>query len=754
MDTGLRLLIIEEDVQQAEIIAREFKNAGLLGDSVRVNSIKGFTQALANKPDLIIANYFLPAFDALKALAYLKEHHSDIPVIVLSGSLDSEIAVACMKAGAADVIHSAHIFRLAASAREAIEKREQQRRTRRIEKALRFTKVAVDHAAVAIYWLNHEGRFSLANEAGLKLLDYTMPELSGLTIAAVEPNLVPEKWKALLKSMAAKHATTFESRLSTKSGQIIPAELTLNDYQLDNQDFVLCFARDISDRKRSEEEYSRLVIAIEQAAESIMITDIENRILYVNPAFERVTGYDKEEVLGQNPNLLSSGRHDADFYREIWTALMSGKSWHGHFINKRKDGSLFEEEASISPIKERGGQIVSYVAVKRDVTHEIDLQKQVYHAEKMDAIGRLAGGVAHDFNNLLTIINGYSELMIKSIMPSDPLYGHVQQIIKACARASTHTKQLLAFSRRTPMEQKVIDLNAILIDMVSVLKRLINENIDLVTRFKEGTGNIKADPAEVEQIIVNLVVNARDAMPKGGKLTIETDRVTLDEKYCRDHIDALPGHYMLLSVQDTGVGMNEETKARIFEPFFTTKDQGTGLGLPTVFGIVRQNKGHVECYSEEGKGTLFKIFLPQVSDAAADVDLRTVYDTLPRGKETILLVEDEEDVRILTARMLQLQGYKVIEAALAGEALIASERQSEPIDLLLTDVVMPQIGGAELAERLRKTNPDLKVLYMSGYASDVLMAHENVDRETVSFIAKPFTLEKITQKVRDVLDQK
>lgn len=754
MESGLRLLIIEEDPQQAEVIARELKNSGLAGELTRVNTAKDFSQALSRKPDLIIANYFLPAFDALRALAHLQENHSDIPLIVVSASLDSEIAVACMKAGAADVIQTDHLFRLAESAREAIQKREQERRTRRINKALHFTKFAVDHAAIAIFWLNPAGRFSLANTAGLKLLGCTLPELGDLTIAAVEPNMVPDKWQALLKKLDSKQAVTYECRLSTKEGRIIPAELTLNQIQMEEQKYILCFARDISDHQRSEAEYSRLVIAIEQAAESIMITDVENRILYVNPAFEHVTGYTKEEVLGQNPNLLSSGKHDAAFYHEIWTTLMSGKSWHGHFINQRKDGSLFEEEATISPIKERGGQIISYVAVKRDVTHEIDLQKQVYHAEKMDAIGRLAGGVAHDFNNLLTIINGYSELMIKSILPSDPLYSHVQQIIKACSRASTHTKQLLAFSRRTPMEQKVIDLNATLIDMVSVLKRLINENIELVTRFREGAGNIKADPAEVEQIIVNLVVNARDAMPKGGKLVIETDRITLDEQYCRDHIDATPGRFMLLTVEDNGEGMTEETRARIFEPFFTTKEQGTGLGLPTVFGIVRQNKGHVECYSEEGKGTLFRIFLPQVEEAAVETDLRNAYDALPRGKEIILLVEDEEDVRILTARMLQLQGYKVIEAALAGEAIIASERHTGVIDLLLTDVVMPQMGGAQLAERLRTTHPDLKVLYMSGYASDVLMAYENVDRENVAFIAKPFTLENITRKVRDVLDQK
>ncbi len=605
---------------------------------------------------------------------------------------------------------------------------------------------------MAIFWLNHEGRFALANESGLKLLGYSMAELGAISIAEVDPNLVPDKWTVLLKNMRTRHAITFESRLSTKTGQIIPVELTLNDYQLDNQDFVLCFARDISDRKRSEDEHSRLVIALEQAAESIMITDIENKILYINPAFERVTGYDKEEVLGKTPKLLSSGKHDAAFYREIWTALMSGKSWHGHFINRRKDKSLFEEEATISPIKDKGGQIISFVAVKRDVTHEIDLEKQVYHAEKMDAIGRLAGGVAHDFNNLLTIINGYCELMVKSMKPSDPLFGHVQQIIKACNRASTHTKQLLAFSRRQPMEQRVLDLNATLIDMISVLKRLVNENIELVTRFKENVGNIKADPAEVEQIIVNLVVNARDAMPKGGKLIIETDKVNLDEKYCQNHIDAKPGKYILLTVQDNGIGMPEETLTHIFEPFFTTKEQGTGLGLSTIFGIVRQSHGHIECYSEPAKGTLFKIFLPLTSGPAEEVDAHSAYDALPRGQETILLVEDEEDVRILTARMLQIQGYKVIEAALADEALVTAARLTAPIDLLLTDVVMPKMGGPELAERLRKIWPDLKVLYMSGYAPDVLMAHANVDSEDVAFIAKPFTLEKITHKIRDILD--
>ncbi len=753
MNTGLRLVIIEEDMQQAEVMAREFMTAGLLSEWVRVNTAKAFTQALNSKPDLIIANYFLPAFDALKTLAVLQEKHLDIPVIVISGSLDSEIAVACMKAGAADVINTAHMFRLVAAARETLEKQELERRNRRIEKALRFTKFAVDHAAVAIYWLNHEGRFVLANEAALQLLGYSMNELSERAISAIDPNMVKEKWDAFLKKMRAQHDATIETRLYSKTGKIIPVELTLNYYQLDNLEYVLCFARDISDRHRSEDENSRLAIAVEQATESIMITDIESKILYVNPAFEKVSGYGKEEVIGQTPRFLQSGKQDKAFYRELSTTIMSGKSWSGHFSNRRKDGSLFEEEATITPIKDKKGQIINFVAVKRDVTHEADLEKQFYHAQKMDAIGRLAGGVAHDFNNLLTIINGYCELMMKSIKPSDPLLGHVQQIIKAVKRASTHTKQLLAFSRRQPMEQKVLDLNATLMDMVSVLKRLVTENIELITHFKENIGNIKADPAEVEQIIVNLVVNARDAMPRGGKLVIETSAVSIDEKYCKNHIDAKPGKYVLLTLQDTGIGMSEEVKSRIFEPFYTTKDHGTGLGLSTVFGIVRQSKGHMECYSEEGKGTLFKVFLPQVTEAAEEVDMRTVYDALPRGEETILLVEDEEDVRVLTSRMLQIQGYQVIEAALAGEAIIAVERNTNGIDLLLTDVVMPQMGGAELAERLRKANPKLKVLYMSGYANDVLMAQGNVDGDSAAFIAKPFTLESITRKVREVLDE-
>ncbi len=753
MSTGLRLVIIEEDLQQAEVLAREFMNAGLLSEWLRVNTAKTFAQAMQNRPDLVIANYFLPAFDALKALTWLEENHLDIPLIVISGSLDSEIAVACMKAGAADVINTAHLFRLVSAAKETLEKREMERRNRRIEKALRFTKFAVDHAAVAIYWLNHEGRFVLANQAALEMLDYSMSELSECSISDIDPHMVREQWLAFLKKMRTQHDATIETRLYAQSGKIIPVELTLNYYQLDNLEYVLCFARDISDRHRSEDENSRLAIAVEQAAESIMITDIESKILYVNPAFEKVSGYSKEEISGQTPRFLHSGKHDKAFYHELSTTIMSGKSWHGHFTNRRKDNTLFEEEATITPIKDKKGQIINFVAVKRDVTHESDLEKQFYHAQKMDAIGRLAGGVAHDFNNLLTIINGYCELMMKSIKPSDPLNGHVQQIIKAVKRASTHTKQLLAFSRRQPMEQKVLDLNASLMDMVSVLKRLVTENIELVTRFKENIGNIKADPAEVEQIIVNLVVNARDAMPKGGKLVIETSAVAIDEKYCRNHIDARPGKYVLLTLQDTGSGMSEEVRSRIFEPFYTTKEHGTGLGLSTVFGIVRQSNGHVECYSEEGKGTLFKIFLPQVSEAVEEADVRAAYDDLPRGEETILLVEDEEDVRVLTSRMLQIQGYKVIEAALAGEAIIACERHKEGIDLLLTDVVMPQMGGAELAERLRKAIPRLKVLYMSGYANDVLMAQGHADGDSAAFIAKPFTLEGITRKVREVLDE-
>jgi nitrogen-specific signal transduction histidine kinase len=387
-----------------------------------------------------------------------------------------------------------------------------------------------------------------------------------------------------------------------------------------------------------------------------------------------------------------------------------------------------------------------------DITERRQLGEQLRQSQKMEAVGRLAGGIAHDFNNLLTVIKGYSELMLEDLEGADPLRTEVDEIKKAADRAASLTRQLLAFSRQQVLAPKVVDLNTVVGNMDKLLHRLLGEDIDLFTILEPGLGRVKADPGQIEQVIMNLAVNARDAMPKGGKLTIETANVELDEHYTREHAVVKPGSYVMIAVTDTGVGMTDKVKSRIFEPFFTTKEvgKGTGLGLSTVYGIIKQSGGYVWVYSEVGLGSSFKVYLPRV-DAPAEIT--SPVSSLPtrRGTETVLLVEDEDGVRALERQVLHKHGYNVLEARNGGEALLMCERHQGEIDMLLTDVVLEQMGGRELAERLLKVRPEMKVLYVSGYADDAIV-HHGVLKPGMAFLQKPFTTEALARKVRFVLD--
>jgi len=370
----------------------------------------------------------------------------------------------------------------------------------------------------------------------------------------------------------------------------------------------------------------------------------------------------------------------------------------------------------------------------------------------MEAVGRLAGGIAHDFNNLLTVIKGYSELMLDELGSADPLRAEVDEIKKAADRAATLTRQLLAFSRQQVLAPKVIDLNTVVSNMDKLLHRLLGEDIDLFTVLEHGLGRVKADPGQIEQVIMNLAVNARDTMTQGGKLTVETTNVDLDENYARDHVSVKPGRYVMLAVTDTGVGMTEKVKSRIFEPFFTTKEvgKGTGLGLSTVYGIIKQSGGYIWVYSEVGIGSTFKVYLPCV-EAPIELPSLNGFQPARRGYETVLLVEDEDGVRALMRQVLHKHGYNVLESRHGGEALLTCERHQGKIDLLLTDVVLEQMSGRDLAERLLKVRPEMKVLYVSGYADDAIV-HHGVLNAGMAFLQKPFTTEALARKIRYVLD--
>ncbi len=480
-----------------------------------------------------------------------------------------------------------------------------------------------------------------------------------------------------------------------------------------------------------------------------------DRFLYVSPAVERIWGR-PAEAFYQDPGLWFKAIHADDspgIGRQWAAALESGKPFVLEFRVVCPDGTVRRVVDRGTSIVDDTGRVTMVSGVVSDVTERRLLEEQFRQAQKMESVGQLAGGIAHDFNNLLTVINGMAELAVSQVAEGGQLHDDLQEIRRAGERAAALTSQLLAFSRKQILAPTAVNLNSIVAGIESMLQRLLGEDIALVVVPNDSLGIVKADPGQIEQVIANLAVNARDAMPHGGQLTIETNNVELDAEYARLHGGTLrPGSYVMLAVTDSGMGMDDVTRARIFEPFFTTKDpgKGTGLGLSTVYGIVKQSDGFIWVYSEVGKGTAFRIYLPRVADAVRDSTPAPPV-TSARGSETLLLAEDVEGLRLLAIRILEGAGYKVLTAANGEEALAVLERHTEPVHLLITDVVMPGMSGRMLAERFEITHPGIKVLYMSGYTDDVIVRHGLVDNGS-AFLAKPFSAAQLTRKVREVLD--
>ena len=635
MEKKLHVLIVEDLPSDAELAERELRTV-LKNFSVQVvDTQEGFEQALETfKPDLIISDYQMPAFNGLSALRIRQDKCPFTPFVILTGSMNEDTAVECMKEGADDYVIKEHIKRL--------------------------------------------------GQAVLKALEKKKNEL---------------------------------------------------------------------ERKQAEEEQKRLISAIEQAADSVVITDLDAKILYVNPAFERLTGYEKEEVIGKNPSVLKSGKQDEAFYKNMWNTLTRGEIWQGEIINKSKDGTLFTEKATISPVLDSVGKTINYIGVKNDVTKQRILEEQLIQAQKMETVGQLAGGVAHDFNNMLSVILGYTELIMGKIDLHDPMLKELRQIQKAAQRSTDITRQLLAFSRKQVIDPEIVNLNPLVAEMEKMLGRLLGEDIDLSFIPAKNLWDTKIDKGQINQIVVNLGVNARDAMQNGGKLTIETANVIIDEAYCQDHAGFVPGRFVMLVVSDNGTGMDKEILSHIFEPFFTTKDEGkgTGLGLSTVYGIIKQHNGFINVYSELGHGTTFKLYFPRCEEQDKKTE---IFVEAPKSliSGTILLAEDDDMVRDLTRTILEMIGYTVLLAETPNKALALCDKSEIDIDLLLTDVVMPQMSGKELKESIEVMKPGIKTLFMSGYTSEVISQHGVLDKG-INFIQKPFTKAELAKKIRDVIDQ-
>jgi PAS domain S-box-containing protein len=623
--------------------------------------------------------------------------------------------------------------------------------------ASRILATLIEASPLAIVTFDPEGVVTMWNPAAERIFGWTENEALGSRLPFVpaerQEEFLGHRRRALLGEVFT------EPELHRRRADGSPIVVSVSTSPLRRPDGtiygIMSILMDVTEAKAVEESRARLTMAVEQAGESIVVTDTRGTIQYVNPAFERITGYDRVEVIGQTPRILKSGRHDAAFYKNMWETLRRGEIWRGTFLDKRKDGTLFEEDAVISPVRDPSGQVVNYVAVKRDVTDVRRMEEQLRQSQKMEAVGRLAGGVAHDFNNLLTAISGYSDLLLHRLPEYSTLRRDVEEIRKAGDRAAALTRQLLAFSRRQVLQPKVLDLNRVVTKMGRMLRRLVGEEIALSIDLSPSLSRVKADPGQIEQVIVNLALNARDAMPDGGRITIATADAELSPAYAVVHPDVHPGPYVLLSMADTGHGMDDETQTHLFEPFFTTKERGkgTGLGLATVYGIVQQSGGHIRVNSAADSGSTFLIYLPRV-EAPEDAGQEAVRPPLPHpspGTETVLLAEDEEVVRRFAREILSGNGYKVLEAGNGREALLLSEAHRGEIHLLLTDVVMPKIGGRELADRIRTLRPELRILYMSGYTDDAIL-RDRVLEDGIPFLQKPFTPEGLARKVREVLD--
>jgi two-component system cell cycle sensor histidine kinase/response regulator CckA len=512
---------------------------------------------------------------------------------------------------------------------------------------------------------------------------------------------------------------------------------------------------DVTERSRSEAAIrfqAQLLNAVQQA---VVATDPEGIVIFWNKFAELLYGWTAEEAAGQDIQELTPSPFLREHGAQIVERGAAGEAWTGEFLVQGKSGKSFPALLTTSPVLDERGTVLGFVTVSIDLTERRNLEEQFRQSQKMDAVGRLAGGIAHDFNNLLTVIRLNTEIIMEGLDPTDPRSEDVKQIRSAAERASGLTRQLLAFSRKQILQPRVLDMNSVVGNVEPMLRRLIGEDIT-ITSTCSARGYVVADPGQLEQVLVNLVVNARDAMPEGGRITIETRNVELDETYTSEHAPVVAGRYVMLAVGDNGLGMSRDTREHAFDPFFTTKEagKGTGLGLATVYGIVKQSGGYVWIYSEPTLGTTLKLYFPEVSAAAAftQSEPRAAAKEISRGSETILLVEDEDAVRGLTLRILEKQGYRVIAAQHGREAMEIASKEEGRIDLVLTDVVMPGMNGRGLVERLTGVRPRIKSLYMSGYTDDDIIRRGFIE-PSKSFLQKPFTSESLLQTVRKVLDE-
>ena len=893
----IRILLLEDNRADAELCIHKLESSGLTAEAEIVNTSQQFIEkALANPYDIVLSDYRLPSWSAMEALRWLRASGRDIPLIVVTGTLDNELAIECIKNGANDYVLKNNLDRLPVALRRALEERTLRQERNRAEEELRKSE---EQYRLLFYsnphpmWVSDSEtlRFLAVNNAAIRHYGYSLREFLSMTVKDICPS---EDVERFLKSLDRRVNTgeTYNAvwKHRKKDGSVINVEVSSQPIVFGSVDAQLVLAHDVTAQRRAEAQLrdskEQLQLLLDSTAEGILGVDLEGNYTFSNSACLRILGYESADALyGKNLHrlvhhtkadgspypeeecpILNSLRKDVPFQLaddvfwrrdgtsfpvEYWSypvhregqvvggvvtffdisrrkqsqellrrseeqyrSIVEGAPYGIFRVDKdgrvvianpafvamlgyenrervvglnavtdifldsaeytraisafelagantpyetkwkRKDETTITVRLAGWPFMDERGQPAGFEVFVEDISQRLLLQKQFEHAQRMEAVGRLAGGVSHDFNNLLMIISSYAQLLEES--PHDPalVRQYAGQVRDATSRAGRVVRQLLAFSRRQPMEPATLDLNYVVADLGKMLPRLLGEDIELVTTLGTNLGKVRADRGQIEQVIMNLAVNARDAMPKGGHLTIETNNVELDSAYSQRQLgDVPPGNYVMLAVSDTGIGVDSETQAHIFEPFFTTKEagKGTGLGLATVYGIVKQSHGFVWVYSELNKGSTFKIYLPRIDVSRHAEEVSGDAKIAPGGTETILLVEDELALRVVSRVYLESKGYAILEAGNATEALNLCKSYAHKIHVLITDMVMPGMGGVELAKAALKMLPELAIILVSGYADRT--SADDATAIEASFLQKPFSLDALARLVRARVDE-
>ncbi|MEP6668122.1 MAG: PAS domain S-box protein [Chthoniobacter sp.] len=601
------------------------------------------------------------------------------------------------------------------------------------------------------------GKISDVNPFLVEMLGYSHAELVGTSIWELGPFKDIVSNKAKFEELQRHGYVRYENLpLEARDGRKIAVEFVSNVYQEGAGRVIQCNVRDITERTEAEKQRMWVAAIVEYSAEAVVTTTAKGIVIGWNAGAQQLYGYTGEEIIGHSVSALFPPESYRE-YLQIMEKVRKREVVEAYdTVRRKKDGTLVNVSVDISPIEARDGEVVGATKSSHDIGRIKRLEAQFIEAQKMEVIGHLASGVAHDFNNILAVVMGYSELLGFAVDRNSPLHKYAEEIGHASERAVGLTRQLLIFSRKETVKPAVLDLNEVVKDLEKMLRRLVDENIEMTIVLGDKNGPIKADPGYIGQVVMNLVVNARDAMPDGGKLTITTSNVVLDETAAGRHAKVLPGDYVMLCIRDTGTGMTDEVKAHLFEAFFTTKPKGkgTGLGLVTCQTIVQQSGGYIDVSSEIGKGTTFRIYFPRVEQALDAMTMPKPSGSLPRGTETLLVVEDEPGLRHMSASVLEGQGYTVLRAPNGQDGLhVARQHKGPPISLVVTDVIMPRMGGKVMAEWLKATYPEIKVLFTSGYTDDSI-AKDGVLESGVAFLPKPYMASTLTRKVREMLDEK